>query len=214
LKDFDGVMRMDSAAPLIFSAWIDEFVRGVMGGKLGQERLMTIYGKRSLRLAMEGMLARDDKDWCGAAGCTGPSGQALDRALTRLQASYGADPAQWRWGVAHPALSVHRPFGNVAALAPFFNVKVPTGGDPFTVNVGHFHADQATETFANRHAASLRALYDLSDLEQSRFIYQTGQSGLVFSKRYGDMSASWADVAYRPLQLNPAVMAHRLQLKP
>ena len=23
--------------------------------------------------------------------------------------------AAWRWGKAHPALSVHRPFGNVAA---------------------------------------------------------------------------------------------------
>jgi len=91
---------------------------------------------------------------------------------------------------------------------------VPTGGDRFTVNVGHFFADQPKEPFASRHGPSLRALYDLADLEQSRFIYQTGQSGLVFSSRYGDMSATWAEVAYRPLQLNPPGMAHRLQLQP
>ncbi len=214
LKDFDGVMRADAAAPLIFSVWTDEFTRGVIGAKLGNERLLSMYGKRVLRPATEGMLQRDDKGWCGEAGCLAASGLALDRALARLQASYGDDPAKWQWGVAHPALSAHRPFSNVAALAPFFDVRVPTGGDRYTINLGHFHADQAKEPFANRHAPSLRALYDLADLEQSRFIYQTGQSGLVFSSRYGDMSADWASVAYRPLQMNPPAMVHRVQLQP
>ena len=214
LKDFDGVMRADSAAPLIFSAWTDEFTRGVLGGKLGSERLMSMYGKRVLRPAIEGILERDDKDWCGTAGCLVASGQALDRTLARLQTSYGADPAKWQWGMAHPALSAHRPFSNVAALAPFFDVRVPTGGDRFTVNVGQFQVDQVKEPFANRHAPSMRTLYDLADLEQSRFIYQTGQSGLVFSSRYGDMSKDWAAVNYRPLQLNPTTLAHRLQLQP
>ncbi len=214
LKDFDGVMRADGAAPLIASVWTDEFVRGVIGAKLGSERLMSLYGKRPFRTAIEGILERDDKGWCGDAGCRVASGQALDRALTRLEASYGADPSRWQWGVAHPALSAHRPLGEVAALARLFDVRVPTGGDGFTVNVGQFHANRPKEPFANRHAASLRALYDLSDLEQSRFVYQTGQSGLVFSSRYGDMSKEWAAVAYRPLQLNPPEMAHRLQLQP
>jgi penicillin amidase len=214
LKDFDGVMRADGAAPLIVSVWTDEFVRGVIGGKLGSERLMTLYGKRPFRTAIEGMLERDDKGWCGDAGCLAASGQALDRALARLQASQGADPSKWQWGAAHPALSAHKPFSNVGALAPWFDVRVPTGGDGFTVNVGQFHAHQPKEPFANRHAASMRALYDLSDLEQSRFVYQTGQSGLVFSSRYGDMSKEWAAVTYRPLQLEPPAMAHRLQLQP
>ena len=65
----------------------------------------------------------------------------------------------------------------VAALAPLFEVRVPTGGDPFTVNVGQYQLDNPAEPYANRHAASLRAIYDLANLENSRFIYQTGQSG-------------------------------------
>jgi penicillin G amidase len=214
LKDFDGVMRPDSAAPLIFSAWTDEFVRGVIGAKLGPERLMTLYGRRVLREAVEGILLRNDLDWCGAAGCQAAAGQALDRALERLQVSYGGDLAKWQWGDAHAALSAHRPLSNSGLLARFFDVRIPTGGDRFTVNVGAFHADQVKDPFANRHAPSMRALYDLADLEQSRFIYQTGQSGLVFSPRYGDMRSSWAEVQYRPLQMNPSAMAHRLQLHP
>ena len=66
----------------------------------------------------------------------------------------------------------------------------------------------------NRHAASLRAVYDLADLEQSRFIYQTGQSGLVFSPRYRDMSTTWAETGYRALQRQPARWMHELTLTP
>jgi len=96
----------------------------------------------------------------------------------------------------------------------FFDVRIPTGGDTFTVNVGQYWAYDEKDPFTNRHAASMRTLFDLSDLEKSRFIYQTGQSGLVFSTRYRDMSQDWAKVEYRPLQMKPAVVAHQLTLKP
>ncbi len=214
LQGFDGHMRADSAAPLIYSAWIDEFTRGVIGGRVGQARFEKLYGKRLFRAGVEGMLARDDKAWCGASGCAQASGEALTRALDRLQRSHGGDVAKWTWGAAHPALSIHRPFSSVAPLAQLFEVRVPTGGDPFTVNVGQYHLDKADAPYANRHAASLRALYDLSDLENSRFIYQTGQSGNVFSDRYRDMSSEWAAVRYRALKMSPGEFLSSLTLMP
>ena len=122
--------------------------------------------------------------------------------------------AAWRWGDAHFALSAHRPFSNVPKLAGWFDVRVPTGGDSFTVNVGQFWANDEKNPFANRHAASMRVLYDLANLESSRFIYQTGQSGVVFSSRYSDMKDAWAQVQYRPLQLNPPGWRNTLVLNP
>ena len=80
--------------------------------------------------------------------------------------------------------------------------------------MGQYWANSPKLPFANRHAASLRAVYDLADPEQSQFIYQTGQSGLVFSDRYRDMAREWADVRYRPLQLRPQHWAHTLRLEP
>ncbi|MFI5446023.1 penicillin acylase family protein [Polaromonas sp. UC242_47] len=214
LAGFDGTMRVDSAAPLIFSVWVDELTRGVIGSKLGETRLKSMYGKRHFRGAIEEIVERDDLSWCGAAGCTAQSSAALDRALTVLQARYGAVPAQWTWGQAHFALSAHRPFSNVPVLARLFDVTVPTGGDSFTINVGQYWPNDANIPFANRHAASLRAVYDLSNLENSQFIYQTGQSGLVFSSRYRDMRQTWVDVGYRPLQMKPATFVHELTLTP
>ena len=173
-----------------------------------------MYGKRHFRSAIEEIVQRNDSFWCGAAGCAAQSTAALDRALTRLQASHGQVPAQWKWGDVHYALSVHRPFGSVPALARVFDVRVPTDGDSFTINVGQYWPNDHKTPFANRHAASLRAVYDLADLENSQFIYQTGQSGLVFSSRYRDMRQTWAAVGYRPLQMKPAAFVHELQFKP
>ena len=58
------------------------------------------------------------------------------------------------------------------------------------------------------------AYESLSDLEQSQFIYQTGQSGLGYSPRYRDMSDTWAAVQYRPLRLQPDGWAHEAKLVP
>lgn len=214
MAGFDGVMRADQAAPLLFAAWADELTRGIVGGKLGEAVFRPLYGKRHFRSTLEDVLARQDGNWCGAAGCEAQSAAALARALDRLQAAYGADVGSWSWGRAHPALSAHKPFGNVAWLAPWFDVRVPTGGDTFTVNVGQYWATGDATPFANRQAASLRAVYDMGDPENSRFIYQTGQSGLVFSGRYRDMRDSWAAVQYRPLRMNPPAFAHQLTLRP
>ncbi len=99
-------------------------------------------------------------------------------------------------------------------FAKYFDVKVPTDGDTFTVNVGQYWSVDGKTAFTSRQAASMRAIYDMADLENSRFIYQTGQSGLVFSSRYRDMRDTWAEVGYRPLRMNPASIAHQLTLNP
>jgi len=214
LKDFDSNMRPNAPAPLIFAAWVDAVARNLITPKLGDASFRALYGKRHFRVAVEQALLGADTWWCAPQSCQEQVNAALDQALERLQAAYGADPAQWQWGTAHFAQSAHRPFSNVAPLSRWFDVQTPTGGDPFTLNVGQYWPNDAKMPFANRHAASMRAVYDLSDLERSEFIYQTGQSGLVFSSRYRDMAQPWGAVQYRPLQLSPPHMAHTLILNP
>ena len=84
---------------------------------------------------------------------------------------------QWRWGEAHFALSEHRPFGRQPQLARLFDIRVPSPGDTYTVDVGRNTLANEAAPFASRHAASLRAIYDLADLDKSVYIHSTGQSG-------------------------------------
>ena len=97
-----------------------------------------------------------------------------------------------------------------------FSISPETPGDSFTVNVGHFFVRDEERPFANRHAASLRAIYDLSDLERSLFMQSTGQSGNIFSPWYDSFDERWAKVDYVtiPTRRDAISAAHTLTLKP
>jgi penicillin amidase len=213
LATFDGKMTADSSAALVFNVWADELTRGLLVPHLGAERFQALYGKRHFRAAVDGILKRSDPFWCGAAGCPAHVSAALDRALTRIATQQGQDMRAWRWGAWHPAISSHKPFGKVPVLNTLFDVRTESAGDLFTVNVGQYWANDLKEPFANRHAASMRAVYDLADLEQSVFIYQTGQSGHVFDPRSRNLSKAWAAGHYRALQ-QKSTPVHRLVLAP
>lgn len=213
LNAFDGQMKTDSAAALIFNVWADELTRSLLAPQLGKERFQLLYGKRHFRAAVEGILQRSDPFWCGSIGCSAQVSAALDRALRRISAQQGADLNQWRWGAWHPAISIHKPFGKVPYLNAIFDVRSESAGDLFTVNVGQYWANDAKEPFANRHAASMRAVYDLAESEQSTFIYQTGQSGHAFDPRSRRMAKAWSAGQYLPLQQNGSAL-HRLMLLP
>jgi penicillin G amidase len=181
--------------------------------RLGKERFEKLYGKRLFRNAVEHILERDDKAWCGSGVCRR---QRLRRWIARWTAAVmqGDEVARLALGRGPPRHFGAPPVQQCGRPGPLFEVRRPTGGDPFTVNVGQYHLDKADAPYANRHAASLRALYDLADPERSVFIYQTGQSGNVLSSRYRDMSGPGPDVDYRPLRMSPEVWRSRSRSHP
>ena len=214
LQGFNGEMKADAAAPLIFAYWADELTRALVEPKMGKELFQTQYGKRHFRSFLETVMDKPDPWWCGSQTCDQQSSEAFTRALTRLSKEQGRDVSHWQWGKAHMAISGHRPLGKSPFLSKWFDVVVPSAGDPFTVNVGSYWLNETVEPFASRHAPSMRAIYDLSDLQNSLFIYQTGQSGIIGSDHYNDMSHEWAAGRYRPLQMLPSTQNSLLTLKP
>lgn len=209
LAQFDGNMAADRAAPLIFWAWVRQMTRGIFADEIGEAAYDRIIGSRSFRDALEGVLARDDAWWCddkntNAVGehCAQQIDAALSRALDELQARHGTDVGAWRWGAAHQARSEHRPFSRVRALARWFEVRVPVGGDTYSLNVSRvgLKPDPFTgELYLDEHGPSLRALYDLGDRSQSRVMLSSGQSGIVFSPLYRNLVQPWARGEYVPL---------------
>ena len=213
LAGFDGTMAADRAAPLIFWAWARQLTLGVFADELGPPLLDRTLANRSFRDALEGVLERSDAFWCddrttpGGESCAQQIDAAFTRALDELQARHGADVSAWRWGQAHQARSEHRPFSRVKALAPWFELRTPVGGDTYTVNVSRvsMKPDAATgELYLDEHGPSLRALYDLADPAKSRVMHSTGQSGNVFSPLYQSFVKRWANAQYVPLWGAPA----------
>jgi penicillin amidase len=145
--------------------------------------------------------------------CQDAANVALDKALADLKERHGNSTSDWKWGQAHQALSEHRPFKGLPILSNFFNVRVPIPGDAFTVNVGRPALNNPAAPYQSNHAASLRAIYDLNDLEQSVFMFPTGQSGWVQSGRYRHLSKAWSDNAFLPLTMNPNQVSREILIK-
>ncbi len=215
-KNFDGNMTVDSAGALIFNAWADQLTRHLFSrlGYLFTEN----YGARHFRQALILQLQNPNSPWCDdpttnhLETCADAANLSLDKALEQLSKQFGSNPLTWAWGNAHIAVSEHRPLSKIPVLGDFFNLRQPFPGDSFSVNVGRLELLRADNPFETKQAPSLRALYDLADLEQSLFIYQSGQSGWVQSKLYRNMSPLWAKNEYLPLQMKPAATLRQLEL--
>jgi penicillin amidase len=226
LANFDGTMAADRAAPLILWAWTRQLTEGLFADELGAELYQRNVAQRAFRDALEGVLDRQDAWWCddkstpAAETCAQQVDAAFTRALDEVQAMQGADVAKWQWGRAHVSRAEHRPFSNVGALARWFETRTPVGGDTYTVNVSKvmLRSDPASDArtggpYRSEHGPSLRAIYDLGDKANSRFVQSSGQSGIVFSGWYRSFTEPWRAVKDVPVWESGAV-DRRLVLKP
>jgi penicillin amidase len=217
INAFDGNMKKDSAAALIFNAWVDQLTR-ILFSRLG-DSFTEEYGRRSFRGALLNQISKGNSPWCdihttsAVESCQDAANEALKRALTDLKDRYGSNPNQWRWDEAHEAVSEHRPFKNLPILSGLFNVRVPFAGDAFTVNVGRPVLNNPKAPYTANHAPSLRAIYDLNNLEQSLFMFPTGQSGWVQSSRYRNLSNAWSNDQALPLVMQPAQIRREIVIK-
>ena len=204
LGQWDGDMRRDRAEPLIAAAWWRELTKRLYADELG-DAFQANWAPRA-QFMLNILADRDGQSrWCddvrtpAVETCAEQLAVSLDAALADLSRRYGSDMNAWRWGDAHRARHEHRPFGKQPMLARIFDIAAPSSGDAYTVNVGQHHLYDEAEPFANRHAASLRAIYDLSDPEKSLFIHSGGQSGNRLSAHYKDFTEAWAAGEYIPM---------------
>jgi penicillin amidase len=220
LQGWKGDMAIDSAAPLAFAAWYRELTRLVYADELG-ELFTESWDLRGTFMLSVMKGERGYAAWCDDVRtpvretCSTQAARAFDLAADDLHKRYG-EASAWRWGAAHTAAGDHRPFSFVPYVARFFSVAPETAGDSFSVNVGHYFIRDEARPFANRHAPSLRAIYDLADLDRSLYMHSTGQSGNVLSPWYSSFAERWARVEYVtiPAKRDAIVAAHRLMLKP
>ena len=217
IQSFDGNMTKDSIGALIFNAWADQLTRTLFS-RLG-DSFTEEYGRRHFRAALIAQTSNPNSPWCdvpntpAVENCQDAANVALDKALADLKERHGNSPNDWKWGQAHQALSEHRPFKGLPILSNFFNVRVPIPGDAFTVNVGRPVLNNSAAPYQSNHAASLRVIYDLNNLEQSIFMFPTGQSGWVQSGRYRHLSKAWSDNAFLPLTMNPNQVSREILIK-
>lgn len=196
LESWDGALDADAPEGLIVSAWLRVLSSTIWSDELGAAARFYNQPRRAF---LESVLMGDEAGWCddvrtgGVESCAVTAGLALDAAMSETARRYGDDLSAWRWGDAHHAVFSH-PLGGIPVLGRMFENHVPVPGDGSTVNVSHFRYESGN--YDAVHAASLRAIYDLADLNRSRFMFAPGQSGHPLSPHHGDLAEAWAAGEY------------------
>ncbi len=217
LAAWDLRMDREQAAPLIFYAWIRELNRILFADELGPVFGAFQRPKMDLlaRTLTEGQIWCDDTNTATREDCGGQAARALEDALDLLEARFGQPLDQLRWGAAHVAHFPHPVLSRLPYFDELFGYGVETDGGSNTLNKAGANFGGPPETlFADVHGPGYRAVYDLADLERSRFMIATGQSGNPFSRHYGDMATRWRDGIYVLMDGKGTAARNRLRLIP
>ncbi len=205
VKAWDGIETEDSAAATVMAATLEQLVRQVFYGALGEGNLGKTYLQDTAnnRRAILALLEQPDSKWWQPSGRDATLASAFTQAVDGLARQYGDNPAEWRWGRIHTATFDH-PLGSVRPLNLLFNagpVGVPGGVD--TVFATPY---DPTAPYAVSWLSSMRQIVDLSNLGGWLWVNTTGQSGLPLDKHFSDMVPLWRSVQYVPMLFDRAAL--------
>jgi acyl-homoserine lactone acylase PvdQ len=85
-------------------------------------------------------------------------------------------------------------------------------GSPYAVKASNVRTNQP-RPFETRNGPSFRAIYDLSDLDNSRYLIPTGQSGNPASPYYDQLTDLWAAGYYIRIPTEPDEIAKITQAR-
>ncbi|MCR9220717.1 MAG: penicillin acylase family protein [Alphaproteobacteria bacterium] len=198
LAQWDFRMERDAAAPAIFSAAADELARALAEDDLGP--LFEDWWRADPGFLSAAMT--DHPDWCDdlrtpvEEDCRWAATTAVERAAARLAERLGDDVDAWRWGDLHVARLGHSPLTFIPVVRWIVDRPIETPGGDHTPNRGQTRGAGSADSFAHAHGASMRVVYDLGDLDDSRFTVAGGQSGHPLSSQYADRLVDWRDGRY------------------
>ncbi|MEO6413175.1 MAG: penicillin acylase family protein [Pedococcus sp.] len=128
--------------------------------------------------------------------------KALVDARLQLTKQLGKEPGEWQWGQLHQLTLTHQVLGGddvPGYVTKLFNrgpMNMPGGSaivdaNGWDASVGLGDED-TSKAFDVDWAPSMRMVVDLSNLDKSRWVNQTGNSGHAFADHYNDQSEAWA----------------------
>lgn len=196
LKDWDFKQDADSSAAAYFNAVWSNLLADTFRDQL-PKAVWPSGGERWFSV-VDAILDEPASPWWDDV--TTPERETRDDVLARamreardeLTRFQSRTPEKWRWGAMHTLSLVNPTLGDsgVGAVNWLFN-RGPyrIGGGSGIVNATSW---DATEGYEITSAPSMRMIVDLADLDRSRWIQLTGNSGHAFHDNYLDQQKLWA----------------------
>ncbi len=166
------------------------------------------------RSAVEQLLANPKSAWWDdklTPNVTEGKDEILRRALVEarleLTRELGKDPGKWQWGKLHRLTFQHKVLGGSGVPSP---VRWLVNDGPHDLPGGSAIVDanawDASKGYEVTAAPSMRMVVDLSDLDRSTWINQTGVSGHPTDDHYSDQVDDWMAGRQRPWPFTEAAV--------
>ena len=204
LESWDGSMEKSAIEPLIFHAWYRELTKLIYADELGD--IFDRSWERRPKFVLDTL--KNHTIWCDdittetRETCEIMIAKARINAITWLSRHYGEDPEAWKWEGAHIARHKHAAFSGTPLLGTLFDITHPHDGGPYTVMQANTTLRNEEKPFEENHGAALRAIFDLSHLDNTHVMISTGQSGNRLSRHYSSFSKLWTDGKYVKLPMS------------
>ncbi|MEM7173236.1 MAG: penicillin acylase family protein [Pseudomonadota bacterium] len=217
LKNWDGHMDVGRPEPLIYYTWIWALTELILADDLGPD--FAAFQRGDARLLAT--LLSDQPHWCDHSEsqdkqetCEELIVLALENAFDALTGGFSRDELSWRWGDAHIAHFPHPVWSRLPFIDDLINygLEAPGGNDTLNRGSARFRGE-AENRFEDVHGPGMRVVFDLANLNNSRFNLAGGQSGNPLSPHYGDLVVPWRDGLYFKLD-GAATPKHQLTLLP
>lgn len=179
MRNFDGVMAVDSSAAAVVTAVKGAFWQTVLGPKLGDT--WRVYDWAESSFAEEEMIMHGPPVWLPPHYQTWDDLLAAVAAKGLRDAGAPADLKSWRYGYAHPVELSHPLYGMIPLLRNW------TGTGPQPQSGDHTTIKQVGRSFG----PSQRFTIDWSDPDAATENIVMGESGNPLSPYYRDQWSYW-----------------------
>lgn len=214
LEGWDGTQTLDSKPAAFFNGVWRHLLKLTFDDDLPEPARAT-GGDRWYEVVRALLERPDDAFWDDTAT---DQVETRDDILRQAMADAAAEVGERTWGETHTLTLTNQTFGTsgIAPVEWLFNrgpFGVPGGKD--AVNANGWNVQKGYEVTS---VASMRMVVDLADLDNSRWINLTGNSGHAFHDNYWDQASLWTEGRTLPMLSDPASIrkatTHTLQLLP
>ncbi len=213
LAGWDREVRAGSAAAAVFETFLAELVRGLAGGRLGDD--LGLYFN-SLFYGLENEILERPASPLWGGDWRAQVEAALARAVESCERRMGPDRRGWSWGRIHRLAFHHRGARSRVSAWLLDPAPFPTHGDCNTVNASWWSA--GARSWDATTIPSMRMIAALGDPDGLYLVGPLGQSGQPGHRHYDDLTALWrrGELARVPLTEDGvcAVARERLVLSP
>jgi penicillin amidase len=205
---WDGDHELRDIAPTIYYKLIYHVLAEAMKDELGEDNFKLFLSTHVMKTSLIHLVKNDSSVWWNNVNSrdivesrTMIFEKAFDQTIAELKAQLGNNTDMWEWGRVHMLEHKH-PIGMKKPFNILFNVgPLPVPGGPEVLNQMGFDLN-GEGVYHVKYGPAMRIVIDMADVENSKSILPSGQSGNVMSRYYNDQASMFNTGKMRKQKMN------------